>query len=62
MCYQNAGEVKKYDAAGNPVLESVKGRNGEIKMISQKIEIGFFNDIKVNVNLIGEMNNVIVKG
>lgn len=62
MSYQNAGEVKKYDAAGRPVLVSVRSRNGEIKMINTGIAFDYYNDIKTNIRQIGEMNNIIVKG
>ena len=62
MSYQNAGEVKKYDAAGNPALVSVKSRNGNLNMINKKIDIGYINDIRINIKLTGNMNNIMVKG
>lgn len=62
MSYQNAGEVNKYDMIGNPILIPVQGRNGDLKMITSKIEIAYMNDISLNPRLVGNPNNIIVKG
>lgn len=62
MSYQNAGEVNKYDMMGNPILIPVQGRNGDMKMITSKVEIAYMNDISLNPRLVGNPNNITVKG
>lgn len=47
---------------GNPVLIPVRGRNGDMKMNTSKVEIAYMNDISLNPRLVGNLNNIIVKG
>ena len=62
MSYQNAGIVNMYDAMENIVKEAAVNGINVRKLINKKIQITYINDINVNLEYVGNMNNIRLKG